>query len=181
MYAILNADKIKKHQADVVTARNGEDVLENGAIVALGKLEDAGLGRDTYKIEKLSATTVKWGMIDCVALMYDETKDERDFRLEAGEIARVRRFPAGGAMTIAKKHVAGSVVEGDLLALNEHDGQKCTGNSCLVYVDYIFSDATYVKEDMIIMSIKPCTVYRHTESFNPALNKTDYSVPLATG
>ena len=117
MYAILNADKIKGHQADVVTARNGEEALENGAIVALGKLEDAGLGRDTYKIEKLSATTVKWGMIDCVALMYDETKDERDFRLEAGEIARVRRFPAGGAMTIAKKHVAGSVVEGDLLAL----------------------------------------------------------------
>ena len=71
MYAILNADKIKPHQADVVTARNGEDALENGAIVALGELENEGLGRDTYKIGKLAATTVQWGMVDCVALMYD--------------------------------------------------------------------------------------------------------------
>ena len=70
--------------------------------------------------------------------------------------------------------------EGDLLALNEHDGQKYTGNSCLVYVDYILPDVTYVKEDMIVMSIKPCTVYRHTEPFNMALNRKDYSVPLAT-
>ena len=117
MYAILNADKIKRHQADVVTVRNGEEPLENGAIVALGELEDAGLGRDTYKIGKLADTTVKWGMVDCVGLQYDETKDERDFRLEAGQIGRVRRFPAGGAMTIAKKHVAETVVKGDFLAL----------------------------------------------------------------
>ena len=119
MYAILNADKIKPHQADVVTARNGEDVLENGAFVALEGLEDLGLGRDTYKIGKLSAETVQWGMVDCVALMYDETKDERDFVLKAGEIGRVRRFPAGGAMTIAKKHIAEEVVAGDLVGLNE--------------------------------------------------------------
>ena len=119
MYAILNADKIKKHQSDVVTARNGEDALENGAIVALGELEDTGLGRDTYKIGKLAADTVQWGMVDCVALMYDETKDERDFRLEAGQIGRVRRFPAGGAMTIARKHIADEVVAGDLLGLKE--------------------------------------------------------------
>ena len=117
MYAILNADKIKKHQSDVVTARNGQDVLENGAFVGLGALENEGLGRDTYKIEKLSDETLQWGMVDCVALMYDETKDERDFVLGADEIARVRRFPAGGAMTIAKKHVAGEVVAGDMLAL----------------------------------------------------------------
>ena len=117
MYAILNADKIKPHQADVVTARNGEDVLENGAFVALGELENTGLGRDTYKIGKLEAETVQWGMVDCVALMYDETKDERDFVLGAGEIGRVRRFPAGGAMTIAKKHIDGAVVAGDLLGL----------------------------------------------------------------
>ena len=119
MYAILNADKIKKHQADVVTARNGEDALENGAFVALGELENTGLGRDTYKIGKLEAETVQWGMVDCVALMYDETKDERDFILGAGEIARVRRFPAGGAMTIAKKHIAEEVVAGNLLGLKE--------------------------------------------------------------
>jgi hypothetical protein len=119
MYAILNADKIKPHQADVVTARNGEDALENGAFVALGELENTGLGRDTYMIGKLAADTVQWGMVDCVALMYDETKDERDFILGAGEIARVRRFPAGGAMTIAKKHIAEEVVAGNLLGLKE--------------------------------------------------------------
>ena len=117
MYAILNADKIKGHQADVVTARNGEDALENGAFVALGQLENLGLGRDTYKIAKLSEETVQWGMVDCVALMYDEAKDERDFILGAGEIARVRRFPNGGAMTIAKKHIDGTVEAGDLLGL----------------------------------------------------------------
>ena len=119
MYAILNADKIKPHQADVVTVRNGEDALENGAFVALGELENVDLGRDTYKIGKLADTTVKWGMIDCVAVMYDETKDERDFILGAGEIGRVRRFPAGGAMTIAKKHIAEEVVAGNLLGLKE--------------------------------------------------------------
>jgi len=70
--------------------------------------------------------------------------------------------------------------EGDLLALNEHDGQKYTGNSCLVYVDYVLPDVTYVKEDMIIMSIKPCTVYRHTETFRFEKIAKDYSVPLAT-
>ena len=119
MYAILNADKIKPHQADVVTARNGEDALENGAFVALGELENVDLGRDTYMIGKLADTTVKWGMVDCVAVMYDETKDERDFILGAGEIGRVRRFPAGGAMTIAKKHIAEEVVAGNLLGLKE--------------------------------------------------------------
>lgn len=134
MYAILNADKIKKHQADVVTARNGEDALENGAFVALEGLEDLGLGRDTYKIAKISADTVQWGMVDCVALMYHEDQDERDFILKAGEIARVRRFPAGGAMTIAKKHIAEEVVAGDLLGLKEDSYQlmKVTGKDLAV-------------------------------------------------
>ena len=62
-------------------------------------------------------------MVDCVALMYDETKDERDFILGAGEIGRVRRFPAGGAMTIAKKHIAEEVVAGNLLGLKEESYQ----------------------------------------------------------
>ena len=134
MYAILNADKIKRHQADVVTARNGEDALENGAIVALGELEDNALGRDTYKIGKLSSTTTKWGMVDCVALMYDETKDERDFRLEPRQIGRVRRFPAGGGMTIATKHVSGTVNKGDFLALkaNSYQLEKTTDKAATV-------------------------------------------------
>ena len=70
--------------------------------------------------------------------------------------------------------------EGDLLALNEFDGQYYTGNSCIVYIDYIMNDPDYCKKDMVIMSIKPCTVYRHTEPFNPNKITKDYSVPFAT-
>lgn len=69
---------------------------------------------------------------------------------------------------------------GDLLALNEFNGNY-TGNSCLVYVDYILDNPTYVKEDMVIMAIKPCSVYCHTAPYNPAKLGNDYTVPLATG
>lgn len=70
----------------------------------------------------------------------------------------------------------------DLLALNEYDAdRKCyTGNSCLVYIDYILDDAEYVKKDMVVMAIKPCSVIRHTEPYNPMMITKDYSVPLAT-
>lgn len=70
--------------------------------------------------------------------------------------------------------------EGDLLALNEYDGQYYTGNSCLVYIDYIMNDTDYVEKDMVVMAIKPCSVFRHTETFNPNKIGRDYSVPLAT-
>lgn len=70
--------------------------------------------------------------------------------------------------------------KGDLLALNEHDGECYTGNSCLVYVDCIMSDPDYVKKDMVVMAIKPCSVLRHTEPFNPSMIAKDYSVPFAT-
>lgn len=70
--------------------------------------------------------------------------------------------------------------EGDLLALNEFDGQAYTGNSCIVYIDYIMTDPDYCKKDMVIMSIKPCSVYRHTKPFNPNVLHSDYKVSLAT-
>lgn len=70
--------------------------------------------------------------------------------------------------------------EGDLLALNEYDFDHYTGNSCLVYVDFIMNSPEYIKEDMVAMSIKPCSVYRYTEPFNPIKLHNDYSVPLAT-
>ena len=70
--------------------------------------------------------------------------------------------------------------KGDLLALNEFDGQYWTGNSCLVYVDYILNNPDYVKKDMVIMGIKLCSVLRHTEPFNLAKIAKDYSVPLVT-
>lgn len=69
---------------------------------------------------------------------------------------------------------------GDLLALNEYDGQDYTGNSCLVYVDFLEVMYDYHGEDCVIMSIKPCSVYRHTDPFRPEKLARDYSVPLAT-
>lgn len=70
---------------------------------------------------------------------------------------------------------------GDMLALNEWDPVNgYTGNSCLVFVDYILNDSEYCKIGYITMSIKPCDVYKRTEPFDHCSRCTDYSVPLAT-
>ena len=71
---------------------------------------------------------------------------------------------------------------GDLLALNEYNPETktYTGNSCLVYVDYILNDPDYCKKDMVIMAIKPCTILKHDMPYNPNKTTRDYSVPLAT-
>ena len=70
--------------------------------------------------------------------------------------------------------------KGDLLALNEYDENHYTGKSCLVYIDYIMHDPEYVKEGTVILAIKPCTVFRHTQPYNPDRRACDYSVPLAS-
>ena len=63
--------------------------------------------------------------------------------------------------------------EGDMLALNEFDPIKgYTGNSIVVYVDYIMNDPEYIKEGYVIMGIKPCLVDVVTDIEN--------EVPLAT-
>lgn len=120
MKAIINLDKVK--YPDVVTAKNGEDVLENGAFVALGKLVEDRLGRDCYQIGKL-AEGCKLGFVADVALMYDETKDERDFELVANAVTRVYRPKAGQGITIAKKHVAETVEVGDKLEVKDSSYQ----------------------------------------------------------
>ena len=126
MKAIINLDKVK--YPDVVTAKNGADILENGAFVALGGLVEDRLGRDCYKIEKL-AEGCELGFVADVALMYDETKDERDFELAPGAITRVYRDNKGNAITIAKKHVNGDVAVGDKLGIkaSSYQLQKTTG------------------------------------------------------
>ena len=70
---------------------------------------------------------------------------------------------------------------GDLLALNEFDPKnKCyTGNSCLVYIDYMLTDSEYCKSGYVVMSIKPCEVGKFVSPVNHNY-KTDYSVPYAT-
>ena len=72
--------------------------------------------------------------------------------------------------------------KGDLLALNEFDAErKCyTGNSCLVYIDYILNDKEYCKQGYVIMSIKPCTVWKQDRPFDQCKYIPDYSVPYAT-
>ena len=69
---------------------------------------------------------------------------------------------------------------GDLLALNEYDGQCYTGNSILVYIDYMLSDPEYVKSGYVILGIKPCAVQRMDDNFNQCTMAYDYSVPFAT-
>ena len=128
MKAIINLDKVK--YPDVVTAKNGADVLENGAFVALGELVADRLGMDCYKIEKLTEGC-ELGFVADVALMYDETKDERDFELVADAITRVYRAKKGQGITIAKKHVNGDVAVGDKLGIkaSSYQLQKTTANA----------------------------------------------------
>ena len=70
---------------------------------------------------------------------------------------------------------------GDMLALNEFDPTipGYTDNSCLVYVDYILS-GDYCKEGYVIMSVKPCVVWKKTKPKSDIHYDIDYSVPLAT-
>ena len=128
MKAIINLDKVK--YPDVVAAKNGADVLENGAFVALGGLVADRLGRDCYQIEKLSEGC-ELGFVADVALKYDETKDERDFELVANAVTRVYRAKKGQGITIAKKHISGDVVVGDKLGIkaSSYQLQKTTANA----------------------------------------------------
>lgn len=71
---------------------------------------------------------------------------------------------------------------GDLLALNEYDPEtkSYTGASVLVYVDYILDNPEYCKEGYVVMSIKPCVVYKLDTPFNVNLRCDDYTVPFVT-
>ncbi len=70
----------------------------------------------------------------------------------------------------------------DLLALNEYDPKRrCyTGNSCLVYIDYILNDPKYCRAGYVILGIKPCTIRRACTPFDRCQLTEDYRVPYAT-
>lgn len=72
--------------------------------------------------------------------------------------------------------------EGDMLALNEYDADNkyYTGDSCLVYIDYILDNADYCKDGYVVMSIKPCVVHKVGSPIGRNRLAEDYSVPLAT-
>lgn len=148
MKAIINLDKVK--YPDVVTAKNGSDVLENGAFVALGGLVEDRLGRDCYQIGKL-AEGCKLGFVADVALMYDEAKDERDFELAAGATTRVYRPKAGQGITIAKKHVSETVNKGDKLEIKatSYQLQKHTSGVAVAEVLEVYNfegqDSYYIE------------------------------------
>lgn len=133
MKAIINLDKVK--YPDVVTAKNGSDILENGAFVALGGLVEGDLNRDCYQIAKLTEGCIL-GYVADVAVMYDETKDERDFEVVANAVTRVYRPKAGDCITIAKKHVGEEVNVGDELEVKatSYQLQKKTSNKVVARV-----------------------------------------------
>lgn len=128
MKAIINLDKVK--YPDVITIKNGEDVLENGAFFAVKGLDTDKLGRDTYKIAKLTEGC-KLGFLADVALMYDETKDERDYELAANKVARAYRPKSGQGITISKKHVheSSEIEAGTLLEVKPSSYQLQTKSS----------------------------------------------------
>lgn len=148
MKAIINLDKVK--YPDVVTAKNGADVLENGAFVALGGLVQERLGRDCYEIGKL-VEGCKLGFVADVALQYDESKDERDFELLAGEITRVYRAKAGQGITISKAHVSGVVAVGDKLEVKaaSYQLQKASAGVAVAEVLEVYNfegqDSLYIE------------------------------------
>lgn len=72
--------------------------------------------------------------------------------------------------------------EGDFLALNEYDqvNKLYTGNSIIVYVDYILNDPDFCKDGYVVMGIKPCDVFKRKSPINQITMQEDYSIPLAT-
>lgn len=150
MATIVRTDLVAGSKGSVVTVRNGADVLENGAFLALGALENADLGRSTRKVEKLKEGCVL-AFLDDVALQYDEKYDERDYVLKAQETARARRALIGEQVTIAKSHFEGSLTVGEELQVKPDSYQlekKSTGKAVAVVLeDTIFEgQASYMIE-----------------------------------
>ena len=70
---------------------------------------------------------------------------------------------------------------GDLLAINEYNEQEeHTGNSCLVYIDYITEEHPFLRDGYVAMSIKPCEVGRFDRPYDMSIRCANYSVPYAT-
>lgn len=69
---------------------------------------------------------------------------------------------------------------GDLLALNEYniDSKLYSGQSCLVYIDYILDDPEYCKEGYVILGIKPCLAIKKNKPISEQKLDFDYTVPL---
>lgn len=110
MAAIIREDRVPyPNPINIVHA--SDTALENGMIVGVK-------GFKTGERELYDAGTVAAGdmiaMVNCDALMYDESKDERDFTLvksvagkanylQKGEIFTISKVIAGGTVTVGAK------------------------------------------------------------------------------
>lgn len=143
MAKIIRTDLVAGQQGDVLTVKNtSTDAIENGDFFNLGALIDGDLGRSTRKIEKLAEGKVL-AYLDDPAVMYDETKDERDYQLLKDKVGRARRAKVGEQITIAKTVVDGDVAVGDELMVKPASYQltkKTTGNKSVAVIleDTIF-------------------------------------------
>jgi hypothetical protein len=72
--------------------------------------------------------------------------------------------------------------KGDFLALNEYINTQnaYTGNSCLVYVDYVLDDLEFTRAGFVVMSIKPVLTSKSIAPRSWEKIGFEYSVPLAT-
>lgn len=71
--------------------------------------------------------------------------------------------------------------KGDYLALNEYYNGKYTGRSCIVYVDYILSDAKeLLSKGVVAMAIKPCALIKTRDKNTEIIAAPDYwfTVPI---
>lgn len=102
--AIFNLDS--DLYPNTVTGKNKTGVeLENGAFVEIGSLEDNGLGRETYKLSKLSGKEgAVVGFVSSPNLMYDVREDERDFVCKEDELIRTYIPNKSTVGTFALKH-----------------------------------------------------------------------------
>lgn len=131
MASIINLDVVAGKKGDVITVRNGSDVLENGNFINVGALDNIALGRNVRKVEKLKEGG-QLAYIGDPAMQYDERKDERDYTLVAGGIGRAYRHIPNESITIAKKMVDVAVVVGDELQVKADSyvlTKKTTGKS----------------------------------------------------
>lgn len=154
--AIFNLD-VDLYPA-TITGKNSTGVeLENGAFVAIGALENNELGRETYKLSKLTGKDTVIGFVSSPNLMYDETKDERDFVCLKEELIRTYIPNSTTVGTFALKHfVSGKTLQaGDKLTPKPSTTQltKVTGDEPVV-AEVIEKTSFEGQESLVVRFIK---------------------------
>ena len=143
-----------------VTGKNlTEGELENGAFVAVGKLVDNGLGRETYELKKLTGEAGEvLGFVSDPCLMYDVREDERDFVCGQNELIRTYLPNQTTVGTFAIKHFenGGSINKGDKLYIKASTTTltKTNGGSQTPVAEVIEKVTFEGQESLVIKFIK---------------------------